>query len=178
MKTSILSKHQFLKGQLLELVEISQLIEQKDRFFISKFDQWLKNSERKLKDFGCVEASHFSVYRAGIFHCRNKKERNKNKLLFSKSIETIQLAQQSLYNLFLPFNQKITQAEETIENILVLIEDSEEFKNLEKQNFSIYINKVWQFILAHEAFQNHINQLKILVSLTDIKLIIGQKVTF
>ena len=178
MKTSILSKHQFLKGQLLELVEISQLIEQKDRFFISKFEQWLKNSERKLKDFGYVEASHFSVYRAGIFNCKNKKERNKNRLLFSKSIETIQLAQQSLYNLFLPFNQKITQAEETIENILVLIEDSEEFKNIEKQNFSIYINKVWQFILAQDAFQNHINQLKILVSLTDIKLIIGQKVTY
>ena len=178
MKTSILSKHQFLKNQLLELVDISQLIEQKDRFFISKFDLWLKSSERKLKDFGCAEASHFSVYRAGIFNCKNRKERNKNKLLFSKSVETIQLAQQSLYNLFLPFNQKVTQAEETIENILALIEDSDEFKNLEKQNFSLYVNKVWQFICAQEAFQNHVNQLKVLVSLTDIKLIIGQKVVF
>ena len=177
MKTSIITKHQFLKSELLELVEISKLVEHKDRFFILKFDEWLKKCEHKLKELGFAEASHFSVYKTQLFNCKTIKGRNKHKLLFSKSIENIKLAQQTLYNLFFPLNQKITQAEETLENILVLIEDADDFKNIDKQNFSRYVTNVWQFISKQEAFQNHINQLKVLVSLTDIKLILGQKLT-
>ena len=175
MKTSILHQHQFLQSKLLELVEISNLVEQKDRFFILKFNQWLVECEAKLKELRIAEASHFSVYKTELFNVKNTKVRNKQKLLLSKSIEKMKQAQQSLYQLFLPMDQKITQAEEIIENILVLIESTEEFRKLKDPNFALYVQNVWNFILKQEAFQNHANQLKVLISFTDIRLILGQK---
>ena len=71
---------QFLKSQLLELVEVSKLVEQKDRFFILKFDQWLKINEAKLKEFGFAEASHLSVYKTPLINCKNQKVKNKQKI--------------------------------------------------------------------------------------------------
>lgn len=175
MKTSILNTHQFLHAHLLELVEISSLVELKDRFFVLKFGEWLEQCEAKLKELRIAEASHFTVYKTELFNVKNTKVKNKQKLLLSKSIEKMKQAQQSLYQLFSPMDQKISQAEEIIENILVLIEDTEEFQKLKSDHFALYVQNVWNFISKYEAFQNHANQLKILVSATDIKLILGQK---
>lgn len=176
MKTSIIQKHQFLKSGLLELVSLSELIPEKDHFFVDNFEKWLTVVQGQLKQMQVAEASHFSVFRAILIQAKAEKGRQKRKVLLSKSIDSMKQAQQSLYNLYYPINQKIEQAEELIENLLVIVNEEPDFQALDKSDFSKYINKVWAYILKKEELRPHVNQLKLLVSTTDVFLLLGQKV--
>lgn len=176
MKTSILQKQQFLKDALLQLVDISGLVQDKDHFFLEKFEDWLTAVEAQLKGLHLAEASYFSVYRTLLFNTKLEKGKNKRRMILSKAIGTIQQAQQTLYNLYYPIDQKIQQAEEIIENLLVIANEDQAFREIEKDDFSRYINKVWLYLLKQEPLQAHVNQLKLLVSTTDIMLLLGQKV--
>lgn len=176
MKTSIIQKHQFLKNGLLELVSLSELIPEKDHFFIDNFENWLTVVQGQLKQMQVAEASHFSVFRAMLIQARSEKGRQKRKLILSQSIESMKQAQQSLYNLYYPINQKIEEAEELVENLLVIINEDSNFQRIDKSDFSKYIQKVWSYISKKEELRPHVNRLKLLVSTTDILLLLGQKV--
>ena len=80
MKTSILQKQQFLKDSLLQLVDISGLVQDKDHFFLEKFEDWLTAVEGRLKGLHLAEASYFSVYRAVLFGAKMERGKNKRKI--------------------------------------------------------------------------------------------------
>ncbi|WP_298419479.1 hypothetical protein [uncultured Kordia sp.] len=177
MKTSIIEKHTFFETSILKVGLISELLRSKSSRFFAEIERWLSENEQVLKQFGYAESSRISILRNQLFIAKEKDIPQKRKHQFMVSAECLATAHTVLVSLHDPINSKISQARETIQQVLVLVKDQPDYQQRDQDNFNKYIKIIWAKLKADPQFSSVALQLQTLVPEVDIFRIIAEEVT-
>lgn len=168
MKTSIIEKHNFFEGSLVKLGLLSNAYRSRSPKFLSQFENWLKENETILKQYGYIEATTFSMYQNQLFSFKLKDVPQKRKKLMLFSGELLNNAHDTLMQLQHPFRTKIEQGKELIGQLLTAIEDNKEFAKKKGERFDAYVKRVWAGLRKVDQFHPITLQIRTLLPEVDI----------
>ena len=177
MKTSIIEKHTFFETSIFKVGLISELLRSKSSRFFAEIERWLSENEEVLKKFGFEESSKMSILRNQLFVAQQKDIPQKRKHQMMVSAECLETAHGMLVNLHDPIKTKLTQARETIQQVLVLIKDQPEYQKRDRDSFNKYVKIIWTKLKADAQFSSVALQLQTLLPEVDIHRIIAEEVT-
>ncbi|WP_430410594.1 hypothetical protein [Kordia sp.] len=177
MKTSTIEKHTFFETSIFKVGLISELLRSKSSRFFAEIERWLSENEQVLKQFGLAEASRISILRNQLFVAQQRDIPQKRKHQFMVSADCLEVAHTVLTNLHEPIKSKISQARETIQQVLVLVKGQPEYQKRDRDSFNKYIKIVWAKLKADPQFSSVALQLQTLLPEVDIFRIIAEEVT-
>jgi len=168
MKTSIIEQNNFFEGSLVKLGLLSNSYRSKSPDFLNQLENWLQENETILKQYGYIEATTFSIYQNQIFSFKLKDVPQKRKKLLLFSGEILNKAHDTLMQLQHPFRTKIEQGKELISQLLIAVDDNNEFAKKKGERFDSYVKRVWASLCKVDQFNAITLQIRTVLPEVDI----------
>ncbi len=176
MRTSIIEKHIFFESSIFKVGLLSELYRSKSSRFHTELSLWLSENETVLKQFGFSESSQFSLLRNQLFATNLKRTSLKRKQQFLIMGECLEKAHEILTRLYDPIKAKIEQGKETVQQVLIIIQETPEFAKSKKEDFNNYIKRIWSVLKKNAQFKSITIQLRTILPEVDILRIIAEKI--
>lgn len=176
MRKSILNIAKPVNNQLVKIHDLANLLVDKNSRGISNFSTWLFETEEILKKNNLPQIAHLSVIRAQLMNFIPSNKANKRKEIFNNASVLLAEAQDALWNTNSINNQKIEAVTELINQLLIIIYQMKVFKFKKGQNFSHFIEGIWNFCNQQEQLKNLTTQIISQVCKADVFQIMAEKI--
>lgn len=159
-----------LKPSLLKLPDLVTAIQNKKFTSVTDLFDWLMRLENKLKQLNYTECAEIAGLRAQLAEQKfvlNGKPNERKKRQLQKALEIIYPAQETVSKILQPLEDKIEQAGELIRQMLSVAYSLGIVPEATPQNFTSHIHHVWSVLANHDQLKNGVNNVKLLVGMTD-----------
>lgn len=176
MRKSITKITSDLHKQLVEIHLLVNQLEKKSSQSIRDISNWLLATEEIFKDLNLPESSKFSVKRGELnaFIPSNNGSKKKEHTHLAATLLT--QAQQDLWNSFSDYNTKLEKATQLINQLLGLIYQTNEFKYDSNEDFTVFLNQIWNFCSHHEQLKGITAQILLQVNKSDVIIIMANQI--
>ncbi|WGH74336.1 hypothetical protein P8625_09430 [Tenacibaculum tangerinum] len=175
MRKSITKITSQLKTQLNEIHELVNQIEKKNTQSTKNIRNWLLTTEEVLKSLNLPESSKFAVKRATLSSFI-PSSRNKKKEVLQLAASTLTEAQHDLWEIYTPYATALENSTKLIEQLLVVIYQTKQFKYDANQDFTKFLEQIWSFCCNHEQLKGISIQILSMVNQSDVFIIMGEKI--
>ncbi|WP_431165742.1 hypothetical protein [Tenacibaculum halocynthiae] len=176
MRKSITKITSNIKKQLSEIHNLVNQLEKKSSQSIRSINDWLLNTEKMLQELNLPESSKFSVKRGELTAFIPSTNGNKKKEYAHLAATILTQAQQDLWETFSAYSTKLENASTLINQLLGVIYQTKEFKYDTNENFTIFLNEVWNFCSNHEQLKGITAQILSLINRSDVIIIMAEKI--
>ena len=143
---------------MLKIHDLASLLTQKNSKGITNFEVWLLETEELLKKNNQPQIAQLSVIRAQLMNFIPKNKGGKRKEIYFNASNLLTEAQESLWNTNAMHNQKIETVTELINQLLVIVYQTNAFKFVSNQDFTQFLESIWNFCSTHEQLKSHTTQ--------------------
>lgn len=175
MRPSKINIVKALNEKLLEVHQLTNLIEAKNSTSISEFRNWLFDTEEILKKNNLPQVSQLAAIRAELV-TYVPKVKGKRKELYSLVARLLKQAQHDIWETNTLFTQKTQQARELIQQLLNLVAQTKAFTFDRKTDFTHFLEGVWYFCNTHEQLRSITLQILALLHKSDILLVMAEEI--
>lgn len=176
MRKSITKIVTTLEGQLGKIHTIVNQIDKKSIQSIRDLSAWLLRTEKVYQELNLAEVSKFSVKRALLSSFIPTGDRNKKKEHLQLAANLLAEAQQDLWETYSMYAKKIETAGNGIQQLLGLIYQTKEFKYDPADDFTLFINQIWNFCCNHEQLKPLTIQISSELNRADILRLLADKI--
>ena len=169
MIKSYISTYEGLKKSVNKIPELVNLLKDKNKSFISDFEIWLIATEEFLKKNNFSECSEMAGLRSRIYmvNFEDSRRSNKKKKQMEIGAEMIYAAQNLVYTLIQPIEEKINEARELTEELVTIAYENKIIKIEPNQDYGNYIQSLWNHFKIHEQLSKYALRITRLIGNTD-----------
>jgi hypothetical protein len=169
-----------LHRQLLKVGDMVNLFDHNDYTAVDTWTAWLVESEQLLKQYGYSETAQLAGLRATILKEDKTAEpvRNRRKRLISQALSTIDPAQNVLYSINKPLEEKISTVRTLIRQFLVPAREAGLIKLDGVTDFTQYIEYLFQQAKTNQQIAPSLNHSLILLGKLDVMRIVAEEIEF
>ena len=159
MRKSVLSPHLELKELLLGIGSIVDDFHQKRPSATADWLSWLKKTEEVLKKYNYSETAEIAGIRASIIAAKEKGEtrKTKKKAQVQKALETVQAAQQVVYNKQIKLEEKIEQVRNMTRQVVQMAKAAGMIQFYPGEDFTAFLEHFLMQMQQHEQLQAGVN---------------------
>ncbi|WP_422090176.1 hypothetical protein [Tenacibaculum ovolyticum] len=176
MRKSITKITSDIKNQFSGIHALVNQIEKKNTQSIRNIGDWLLATEKLLQDLNLPESSKFAVKRGELTSFIPSDNGNKKKEHIHLAATILTQAQQDLWETYIIYSEKLENASTLINQLLGVIYQTKEFKYNATEDFTVYINRVWNFCTNHEQLRGVSAQILSLINKSDVIIIMAEKI--
>ena len=176
MKKSITTIVKELNNQLSKIQGLVNRLERKNLQGVHHFRDWLVETEEVLKKLNLPQVSKFSVKRGVLTTFLPKENRTKKKELLNFSATLLSNSQEDLWEITTPFSQKLENATVLINQILTIVYQSKAFQFDSNQDFTYFIESIWNFCNSHDQLKAVVVQILSQINKSDVLLILAENI--
>ncbi len=177
-KSSIYIVNQ-LKPSLLKLPDLVTAVQNKKFTSVNDLFDWLILLEERLKQLNYTECAEIAGLRAQLAEQKfvlNGKPNERKKRQLQKALAIVYPAQETISSLLKPLEDKIEQARDIVRQMLNVAYSMGIVPEATPQHFTSHIHHVWSILANHDQLKNGINNIKLLVGMTDGLQILAQEI--
>ena len=166
-----------LKKAINKMPDLVNLLKDKNKTFIVEFEKWLIETEQFLKKHNYSECSEMAGLRSRIYVITfdDSKRSSKKKKQMEVGAEIIYSAQNLIYNLIQPIEDKINESNELMDDLVAIAKESKMIKFEANQDFSNYIQSLWNYLKTHEQLSKYVIRINTLIGNTDSLRLFAEK---
>lgn len=159
MRKSVLTPCLELKEQLLNISGIVDDFQQKRPSATDDWLSWLRRTEEVLKKYNYGEAAELAGIRAAVLAAKEKGEtrKSKKKAQMQKALETVQAAQQVVYNKQIKLEEKIEQVRSMTRQVVQMAKAAGMIHFHPGDNFTAFLEHFLMQMQQHEQLQASAN---------------------
>lgn len=174
MQKSFLSIYLDIKKHSFEIHEIVNLLSKKDFSLFIKFEVWLSDIEKVMKKYNMENIVAFSGLRAKSIGIKNNKDLKRSKKLSNIS-DIIYESKDIFLSVTEPLKDKKEEADNLIKQCLEIMSQYKIMPTL-GNDFTIYINTIWETIIKHDQLKSAGVKLLSIFSRSDILRLIADNI--
>jgi hypothetical protein len=164
-----------------KLMQVSGIVDafaERAYFATDSWMTWLKESEEMLKNFQYGESAQLAGLRATILSefFPLQPTRNRRRQIFSKAIQTINPAQDVLYNLYKILTEKIEVVRVLLRQILVPAKEAGLIQYDPSTDFTLFIESVLQQLKSHDQLKPSINSAIASIGKIDVMRLLAEEI--
>ncbi len=177
MQNSNINVYEELLKQSLLIPELVNKSTKRDNIFIDELNQWLLNTESKMKKNNISKCSEIAGLRSKIVSANysisdSKVSRRKQKISIATSI--IYDAQRTLLDVLEPIEKRLEEAKENIRQLLGVAYQADMIDpNME---FNLIIQTLWKTFATHDQLKAIIAKILVLVNKSDALRLLAQEI--
>lgn len=175
MRKSVTKITQQLEQQLAAIPGLVNQLERKSSLSMRSIGTWLLETESVLKELNMPEVSKFSVKRGELATFIPTGSSKKKEGLFLASSLLTQ-AQDDLWACYQKHQEKLELGVNLLQQLLTLIYQSGQFQYDPKDDFTQFIQQIWQFCSQHEQLKPISIQILTHLNKTDVLLLLGKHI--
>lgn len=176
MRKSITKITTDIKKQLSGIHALVNQIEKKSTQSTKNIGDWLLATEKLLQDLNLPESSKFAVKRGELTSFIPSDSGNKKKEQLHLAATILTQAQHDLWETFSVYSNKLENASTLINQLLGVIYQTKEFKYDTNEDFTLFLNRIWNFCSNHEQLKGLSAQILSLINRSDVIIIMAEKI--
>lgn len=169
-----------LEQQLNKVGTCVDMFENRDGLAVDTWMEWLKESEKILKDYGYSDTARLAGLRAEIVAEKNRPDlqRNRRKALDSKAASTVNEAQDILFSINAALRDNIDKVTTLVRQIMVPAKEAGIIQPPESQDITSYVENLLNQFKSHEQLKSSIYSAETLIGRFDLLRIIANELDF
>lgn len=179
MIKSYINTYSGLKKSVNKVPDLVNLLRDKNKTFISDFELWLTNTEEFLKKNNFSECSEMAGLRSRLYlvNFEDMRSSNKKKKQMEIGAEMIYSAQNLIFNLIQPIEEKINEAKELTEELVTIAYNNNIIKINPNEDYTNYIQSLWNHFKSHEQLSKYALRTSSLIGNTDALRFFAEEVS-
>lgn len=180
MVKSYINTYTGLKKSIELVPSLVNLLKDKNKKFINDFESWLISTEEFLKKNNFSECSEMSGLRSRLYlvNFEDIRTSNKKKKQMEIGAEMIYSAQNLVYNLIQPIEEKINEAKELTQELVSIANNNNIININPKEDYTNYIQSLWNHFKSHEQLSKYALRIVSLIGNTDGLRFFAEEVSF
>ncbi len=176
MKNSYINIYEELLKQSLLIPNLVTKANNKDNVFLIEFNQWLLDTEDKMKKNNISKCSEIAGLRSKIIASSNENssKTSKRKREFSVATSIIYDAQSSLLEVLEPIEKRLEEARESIRQLLGIAYQTDMLN--QNSDFTTMIQTLWNTFAKHEQLKALTAKILVLVNRSDALRILAEEI--
>ncbi len=176
MQKSIIDITGKIEKQFSQIHEIVNLLAKKSSLSLPKTIDWLVETEELLQKLRIPESSKFSVKRGELstFYPKDSRNKKREQLHFCSGVLT--QSQEDLWLVYERHLEKVENAKTLIKQLLGVIYQTKQFKFNPTENFTFFLEKIWQFCTQHEQLKGVALQVLSLINKGDVLVVMAEEI--
>lgn len=179
MIKSYINTYNGLKKSINKVSDLVNLLRDKNKKFIIDFEFWLTSTEEFLKKNNFSECSEMAGLRSRLYlvNFEDIKASNKKKKQMEIGAEMIYSAQNLVYNLIQPIEDKINEAKELTEELVTIAYKNNIININPNEEYTNYIQSLWNHFKSHEQLSKYALKITSLIGNTDALRFFAEEVS-
>ena len=169
-----------LEQQLNKVGTCVDMFENRDGLAVDTWMDWLKESEKILKDYGYSDTARLAGLRAEIVAEKNRPDlqRNRRKALDSKAASTVNEAQDILFSINATLRDNIDKVTTLVRQIMVPAKEAGIIHPPDSTDITLYVENLLAQFKNHEQLKSSIYNAESLIGRFDLLRIIAKELDF
>ena len=178
MKKSTLHLVTVLKEYLMEFPKIVKSLENKEPLFIEKLFSWILKNEELFSTYNISEVSELAGLYSKVLIPKFAENKNISlkKAQLKVASEILYELQSLVLNVLKPFELKMDESRELVQQILQIISQSQQIKYDSDLPFEDLVETIWQFTNTNEQLRAGAIKLKSVLIIPDIHRLIAEEI--
>lgn len=179
MIKSYINTYNGLKESINKVPDLVNLLKDKNKNFISDFESWLTKTEGFLKKNNFSECSEMAGLRSRLYlvNFEDIRSTNKKKKQMEIGAEMIYSAQNLVYNLIQPVEDKINEAKELVEELVTIAYNNNVININPHEDYTNYIQSLWNHFKTHDQLSKYALRISSLIGNTDALRFFAEEVS-
>lgn len=179
MIKSYINTYEGLKKSVNQIPDLVNLLRDKNKKFITDFELWLTNTENFLKKNNFSECSEMAGLRSRLYLVNFEDIRTVNKKKKQMEIggEMVYSAQNLVYNLIQPIEDKVKEAKELANELVSIAYKNNIIQINPNEDYTNYIHSLWNHLKTHEQLSKYALRITSLIGNTDALRFFAEEVS-